>query len=329
MPVPFRRVVIPLAKLAILALVLWGGSRTISSALDDLRQRNWDLARLRPGWLVLSGLLYLASQLPSGLFWHNALKSLGQRVTTGRALRAYYIGHLGKYVPGKAMVVVLRAALMGRPHVKTSLAVVAVFYETFTTMAVGALLAAIIAALSGANIWLIGAAIGAAILVGLPTAPPVFSRLMRLLPVKSPQPEDPDHSPFHIPNSAVVIGWLTVAIGWLLAGASLWATVRAVGIENYFSVSQMPLYTATIALAVVFGFISMLPAGIGVRDLALMQLLAPHLDQFTDHNGPAMSLIAVIVLRLVWLAAEALLSAALYPLGRTPTPALEGPPQSG
>src|SRR5262245_35219306 len=116
MPEPFRRVVIPVAKLAILALVLWGGSRTITSALDDLRQHNWGLAQLRPGWVILSGVLYLASQLPAGLFWHSVLRSLGQRVTSGRALRAYYIGHLGKYVPGKAMVVVLRAALVGRPH---------------------------------------------------------------------------------------------------------------------------------------------------------------------------------------------------------------------
>jgi uncharacterized membrane protein YbhN (UPF0104 family) len=325
MPVTLRRVAIPLAKLAILALVIWGGSRTVNSALDDLRQRNWDLSQLRPGWLVLSGFLYLASQLPSGLFWHSVLRSLGQRVTTGRALRAYYIGHLGKYVPGKAMVVVLRAALVGQPHVNTSLAVVAVFYETFTTMAVGALLASIIAALSGENIWLIAAAIGAAMLVGLPTIPPVFSRLLRLLPVKSSPPDD---APY-IPHSALAGGWLTIAIGWFLGGVSLWASVRAVGVEDYFSISQMPLYTATIALAVVFGFISMLPAGIGVRDLALMQLLAPHLDQFTDHNGQAMALIAVIVLRLVWLGAEALLSAALYPLRLTPTPALEGPPQSG
>jgi uncharacterized membrane protein YbhN (UPF0104 family) len=324
-----RRIAIPLAKLAILALVLWGGSRAISSALDDLRQRNWDLAQLRSGWLVLSGFLYLVSQLPSGLFWHSLLRSLGQRVTTGRALRAYYIGHLGKYVPGKAMVVVLRAVLVGQPHVKTSLAVVAVFYETFTTMAVGALLASIIAALSGANIWLIAAAIGTAILVGLPTIPPVFSRLMRLLPTKSSQPDNARHSPFHIPYVPLLIGWLTIAVGWFLAGASLWATVRAIGVEDSFSISQMPLYTATIALAVVFGFISMLPVGIGVRDLALMQLLAPRLDQFTDHNGQAMALIAVIVLRLVWLAAEALLSAALYPLGRTAVPALEGRPQSG
>jgi len=203
-----------------------------------------------------------------------------------------------------------------------------VFYETFTTMAVGALLGAIIAALSGASIWLIAAAVGGAILVGVPTTPAIFSRLMRLLPVKSSQ-MDQNHSPFHIPHSAFARGWLTIAIGWFLAGMSLWATVRAVGIDDYFSVSQMPLYAATISLAVVLGFISMLPAGIGVRDLALMQLLAPHLDQSTDHNGPAMALIAVVILRLAWLAAETLLAAALYPLGRTPTAALEGPQQSG
>ena len=312
-----RRYAISLAKLAILALVLWGGSRAITSALDELKQRNWDLAQVHPTWLVLSALLYLVSQLPSGLFWHTILQSLGQPVTTALALRAYYIGHLGKYLPGKAMVVILRAALVGQPHVKTSLAVVAVFYETFTTMAVGAVLAALVAASSGANIWLVAAAIGLAILVGLPTVPAVFSRLMRMLPVPSAVLAGATDSAFRISHSGLALGWLTIALGWLLAGASLWATVRSIGIDDPISIGEMPLYTATIALAVVFGFISMLPAGIGVRDVALMQLLAPHLDHFTDHNGQAMALIAVIVLRLVWLAAETLLSAVVYPLGRT------------
>src|SRR5262249_8486007 len=145
MPVPLRRLAIPLAKLAILALVLWGGHRAIAAAVDDLRGHQWQWNQLEPGWAMLAGLLYLASQLPSAILWHSVLAALGQRVSIWRALRGYYIGHLGKYVPGKAMVVVLRAGLIGGPNVKISLAVVAVFYETFTTMAVGSLLAAIMA----------------------------------------------------------------------------------------------------------------------------------------------------------------------------------------
>ena len=97
-------------------------------------------------WLAASGGLYLLGTLFSGIFWHRVLRALGQNVGFWTALRAYYIGHLGKYVPGKAMVVILRAGLIRGQGVDTSLAVVSVFFETLTMMSVGALLAAAIVA---------------------------------------------------------------------------------------------------------------------------------------------------------------------------------------
>ena len=45
----------------------------------------------------------------------RTLRVLGQSVSLPLALRAYYIGQLGKYVPGKALVVILRAGLVRGP----------------------------------------------------------------------------------------------------------------------------------------------------------------------------------------------------------------------
>ena len=56
-------------------------------------------------WIVLCAGLYLLSLLPEGVFWRKALVDLGQNVSWTNSLAAYYIGHLGKYVPGKAMVI--------------------------------------------------------------------------------------------------------------------------------------------------------------------------------------------------------------------------------
>ena len=56
--------------------------------------------------------------------------------------RAYYVGHLGKYVPGKALVVIIRTGLISGPRVDTTVAAVSIFIETLTMMAVGAFLAA-------------------------------------------------------------------------------------------------------------------------------------------------------------------------------------------
>ena len=109
-------------------------------------QQSWNylLEHPRPltsKWLALSGGLYLLALLPEGLFWHWALKALGQDVGLLETLRAYYIGHLGKYVPGKAMVIVLRTGLIHSQRVDTSIAVASVFLETLTMMAVGACIA--------------------------------------------------------------------------------------------------------------------------------------------------------------------------------------------
>jgi glycosyltransferase 2 family protein len=320
MPIPKRRIFVWLFKLAILAIVVWGGHRTIAKALADLHGKGWQLHQLQIGWAVLSGVLYLASQLPCGWFWHGILKRLGQHVELFTALRAYYIGHLGKYVPGKAMVVVLRAGLIRSPQVKPVMAVVAVFYETLTTMACGAALAAILlVTIRHESTKLILASIGLAFVVGLPTLPPAFSRLLRLTRVARTEP-NLTAEPIHLPAALLAQGWGTIAIGWFFGGASLWAALHAIGFGDVEFFSQLPLLTAVTALAVVLGFVSMLPAGVGVRDVVLMQLLAPLLESLSPGRGGTSALVAVVVLRLVWLVSETLLSAVLY-LVRPKTPA--------
>ena len=58
------------------------------------------------------------------------------------ALRAYVVSHLGKYVPGKAMVVVVRAGMVVPFGARASTAAIATFYETLVMMAAGGLVAA-------------------------------------------------------------------------------------------------------------------------------------------------------------------------------------------
>jgi glycosyltransferase 2 family protein len=312
MPSPKRRILVWLVKLAILAIVVWGGHRTIATALADLQLHGWQFHQLQLGWAVLCGVLYLASQFPCGWFWHGVLNGLGQRVKLFTAVRAYYIGHLGKYVPGKAMVVVIRAALIRGPNIKAVMAVVAVFYETLTTMACGAAVAfVLLLAIQQASLKLILASLGLVIVVGLPTLPPAFSRLLRLTRVARTEP-NLTTEPIHLPMRLLLRGWATIAVGWFFGGASLWAALRAIGIDRAELLPMLPLCTAVIALAVVLGFVSMLPAGVGVRDIVLMQLLAPRLEALSPGTGSTSALVAVIVLRLVWLVAEVLLSAILY-----------------
>ena len=213
-------------KLSIVVLVLWFIRGRIIEWWDQLGQHRF---HLKYGWLAASGGLYLLGSLFCGLFWHRTLRALGQEVSLAQALRAYYIGHLGKYVPGKAMVVILRAGLIRGPGVDASLAVVSVFFETLTMMSVGALLAAAVVAgwVRGQTLWF-WAALAMMVAAGLPTLPPVAKRLVRILTAGRLSPAA-NAKLDNLGGGTVAIGWVLNAVGWAILGLSFWAVLRALG----------------------------------------------------------------------------------------------------
>ena len=66
----------------------------------------------------------------------------------------------------------------------------------------------------------------------------------------------------------------------------------------------MHLYTAAVSLATVAGFLSFVPGGAVVREAVLTELMAPHV-------GDSVAVVAAILLRLAWLAAELAISGVL------------------
>ncbi len=330
-----RRWLMLAVKLLIAAAVIWAIHRTISDVWHKLSEHPEQLWAIRPGWLLVSGLLYLVGILPEGLFWHRALVSLGQQAPLGRTLRAYYLGHLGKYVPGKAVVVVMRTGLVCGPGVDVSIAAASVFLETLTMMASGAFLAAVVlvvydvrhglsfwAATGGGAFtgcpamlgwisihgWWLLASLAMAAATGLPTLPPVFARVARLLGVGRSDPAVAAKlAKFRY--RTLLWGWLIMFAGWAFIGASLWAALKAVGAPDLDLLGQLPLYMAATALALVAGFVVVLmPSGAIVREAVLMETLL----LFFPRMGDVIALVTALVLRLVWLVAELVISAILY-----------------
>jgi hypothetical protein len=290
------------AKAAIVVVLAWAVRQTIVDALDQLDRYPWEL---HAGWLAAAGGLYLLGLLPAGLFWHRVLCSLGQRARMLESLRAYFIGHLGKYVPGKAMVVVLRAGLIRGGRVNTAVAAVSVFFETLTMMAVGAFIAAaILAAWFRGQQTLFLAAVGLMVLAGLPTFPPLFKRLVRVAGVGKASPEAREAID-RLSLRTLLFGWMAMAAGWWIMGLSLWAVLRAMGTIEGGPADYWLLCTASVALSMVAGFLSLIPGGAVVRELVLAELLVPHI-------GEAGALVSAVVLRLVWLVSELAISGILY-----------------
>jgi uncharacterized membrane protein YbhN (UPF0104 family) len=107
-------------------------------------------------------------------------------------------------------------------------------------------------------------------------------------------------------------GWAANTLGWFLFGMSLWATLRAVPLGTPMASwwELAPRLTASVSLALVAGFVSLLPGGVGVRELVLNALMVP---QF----GHVKALVSAVLLRLVWLVTEVALSIILYASGKT------------
>jgi len=302
-------------KLLIALGVLWALRQTLENAWSQLGEYPW---QLRPGWVLVSGILYLLGLLLAGIYWHRVLLVLGQDARLGESLRAYFVGHLGKYVPGKAMAVVLRTAMIRSRRVDTAIAAASVFFETLTMMAVGAFLAAVVLAVGfrgeAPKFWL---AVGLMLVAGLPTLPGIFKRLARLAGVGSSSPGL--SSKLHnLGCGTLLTGWALMTLAWALLGLSYWATLEAMAIPGLDPIGELPRYTAAVALAMVAGFLLLVsPGGIGVREAALVALMIPYLKTLSPHPELA-AWASAAVLRLVWLGAELVISAVLYPMRGAP-----------
>ena len=228
------------------------------------------------------------------------------------------------------MVIVLRTGLLqtgtslihrngpeGAPHesemspfsVDTGIVVASVFLETLTMMAVGACIAVLVLAISYSHHWTFFlTAVALAVAAGLPTLPPVFSRLARLLGVGRASPGVAEKLA-GFDYRTLVSGWLVMALGWIAMGGSLWAMLRGLDYDADWP-RLWQLYTAIVAMAVVGGFASLIPAGLVSREAVFTVMLAPLPSIGT--NG---AVTVAVALRLTWLLAELLISAILYCAG--------------
>jgi hypothetical protein len=279
--------------------------------------------------LVLVGLLYLAALGGSAWFWFHLLRAFDQRPAPLATVRAYYLGHLGKYLPGKAWALLLRGTLVRGPDVRLGVAMITAFYEVLTTMAAGALLAAVLFA------WQPPAAVRLAwdpallgvvllALVGVPLLPGVFNRLVGRLAARFQTVES-----LRLPRlrgTTLAAGLLVTGGGWALLGLSLWALLQALLPEPLALTGPLwGRYTAMVGLAYVAGFLAVfMPGGVGVREGVLLALLPHELlgTQAPDlHAAEALAALAVVLLRVVWTTAELLLATLVYWL---PGPGLAG-----
>ncbi|HEU5117285.1 MAG TPA: hypothetical protein VFT74_11530, partial [Isosphaeraceae bacterium] len=215
----------------------------------------------------------------------------------------------GKYVPGKALVVVLRVGLVTGYGARPATAAFSTLYETLVMMASGGLVAALGFAIGPTRtvtlpVWGVGEVSVPLALLGLVPAlgfltltwPSVFPRLSKVMSLPFPG-VGPDALPY-LRRRLLAEGLLWAVLGWLLAGLSLAAVV--LGLGKPIALSSLPVILASVALATVSGFVGALaPGGLGVREWVLWTSLGAVMDHET-------AVLASLALRLVWIVGEGL-----------------------
>jgi len=327
----------PWAKL-LLALAIIGGVGWQFAQILRSPQLQEHPPQLRPGWLALCVACYVAAFAFPATYWQHLLHVTGTRPPLSAALRAYYVGHLGKYVPFKAWALVLRTMLIYPYGVRPGLAVATAIYETMTFITAGALVAVVLLtayAHDESKRWL---AAGLLVAAGLPIIPGVYNRIVdrltalaRKAAARQPgaEKEVAEVPRLHARTLLFGLGW--TACGWCAMGMSLWALLQAVVPETTpWTWEAWGRCTAFVSLAYVAGFLILFtPGGLGAREVVLQPLLMSELALMplvgSEHQLDADKLAWVVVglLRLLYIITEVILAGAAYllALALAPRPA--------
>ena len=283
------------------------------SQAEGLRARRQALLRSRPNlsnldWLriAIAALLYTIGLLIPGLVLHSALRSLAERPRLSTAIASQLIGHAGKYVPGKAMVIVLRAGGLSVDKVNPVRATISVFMETLLMMGVGAAVAGAVVWCLDIPDWMKWSALGVAAFASVPTLPPILKVVAAKVSNTTSDPSNEDSEKSNSISSLrfYLTGWSWSIFSWAFIGASFTFLVSAipsatptVDVISSGFVSLAAVSTAAIALAMVVGFVSLIPGGAGVRELVLTTVLATAIS-------PVQALLGAIAARILFIVVE-------------------------
>ena len=243
----------------------------------------------RLSWPLLAGSLgaTLAALGAGMMMWRALLADLGSPLHVVDAAKVFFVGQLGKYIPGSVWPVLAQMELardLGVPRPRSA----AAFFLTYPVyLATGLLVAgATLPVLAGESVaryaWLV--ALLPLLLAGL--HPRVVNAVLNLglRLIRRPPLERP------LSRRGVVTSAAWALAGWAAYGVHLWLLVHGLGATGP---AAAVLSLGAFALAWCLGFLVVIaPAGAGVREVAMVAALAPVLDQ-----GPAIA--AALVSRLV------------------------------
>ncbi|HWB71663.1 MAG TPA: lysylphosphatidylglycerol synthase domain-containing protein [Egibacteraceae bacterium] len=273
--------------------MLWlalAAAAVAAAAADQWEEVGPALGALSVGRLAVSSAAAVVGVGASGLLWRALLGGLGWPLALAPAARVFFVGQLGKYLPGGLWPAVAQMELGRDVAVPRRVSAAAVALFLWVHLLTGVAVAAVALPLAGvaAPAWSLLAVPCLALV-----APGVLGRALSALQHLARRPTLPV-----LPDAPAVLGAACWALAmWSAYGAHLLALVAA---------SDLSLLHATGAFAAAWGagfVVLVAPAGAGVREAALVALLSPAMP-----TGAALA--AALASRLLLTAADALWGAA-------------------
>lgn len=298
-----RRRLSVVLRWALLGLVVAGFVLAVGDRWDEVVQR---MSALEPA--VLAGCLALAVVGLVGSWWSWAavLDDFGSRVPRRPSARMFFVGQLGKYVPGSVWPVVVQMRMgreLGVPRTRVALS----FAVTLgISVAVGLLVGLLSLPSLLAGTERAYALVLLLVPVGLVALHPrVLNRGLGLLLRLARR--DPLEQP--LAGSAIVRSCAGALVFWLVGGLHVWLLAVAFGADP---LAVLPVALGGFALAFCTGpLLVVLPAGAGVREAVMTVVLATAL--------PVGAAVAVaLTSRVLLLVADGLVAAVAALVGRSP-----------
>lgn len=273
--------------------------------------RNWsavqaDLALLSWTDLAAAGAAGALAATMFGLAWRALLVGLGESLGVVPALGIFYVGQLGKYIPGSVWTAAVQAELGRQRSIRRSTMIASYVFALLTSVAVGSVVGVLV--LFGASAqdqWqVVLVAVLASLLVIVPLVRPrLVAGALSWLAAKAGR----DVPILELSGRRLTAAVLLSLAGWLISGLHLWFIVSPMGA----GASDLLVVTGAFALAFVAGILVVpLPAGAGVREGVLVAAMTPVI-------GAPAALTASLVSRFVLLVVDLILGlAAGLPEGR-------------
>jgi glycosyltransferase 2 family protein len=266
------------------------------------------MAAADPIWMIAAAISGLAAMTLLGVNWLVIVRAGGAAAPLRRGLAWFFVGQLGKYVPGGIWPIVGQAELAHRDRTPRSIA----YWSTALSMVATLLGAAVVAAIAGlvapAGSRLVPAVVAAGCLVtlGALAVRPLRSRLHRAVDRLTPRE-------LRLPPA----GWFTGIVArylpvWVLFAGMTVGCVAALGADLHTELVVTVIYAA--CLSWIAGFVIVgLPGGLGVREAVLISLLSAPLG-----SGVAVS--AALLSRVVSIGVDLIGAAVAAPVARFAPP---------